>query len=197
VPAVRSPGTTTAGSAPPAISASNMESLTGETYTIGPRVSYRKLGRLVPVAQALAGGSHFSASSGGITGWGRRTCPVLAGGTRAVPPPVPLVSPPGSSTVSATGSVPFESRAACSRRPVPVLPSNRPNPRQPLRLPPPPTYSYRSPGVPPPSFSDAREQHLTKSAKATQAPPDGKGKTGGGKPSNAVKSRRSSVRSCP
>lgn len=56
------------------------ESLTGETYTVGPRFSYRKLDRLVPFAQALFGGSHFSASSGGITGGGGEFAFALGGG---------------------------------------------------------------------------------------------------------------------
>jgi hypothetical protein len=56
------------------------ESLTGETYTAGPRFSYRKLDRLVPFAQALFGGSHFSASSGGITGGGTEFTFSLGGG---------------------------------------------------------------------------------------------------------------------
>jgi outer membrane immunogenic protein len=56
------------------------ESLTGETYTFGPRFSYRKLPRLVPFAQALFGGSHFSASSGGITGGGNEFAFGLGGG---------------------------------------------------------------------------------------------------------------------
>lgn len=42
--------------------------LTGETYTFGPRLSYRKSDRVVPFAQALFGGSHFSASFSGISG---------------------------------------------------------------------------------------------------------------------------------
>lgn len=56
------------------------ESLTGETYMVGPRFSYRKLDRLVPFAQALFGGSHFSASSGGITGGGNQFAFCLGGG---------------------------------------------------------------------------------------------------------------------
>jgi len=56
------------------------ESLTGETYMAGPRFSYRKLDRLVPFAQALFGGSHFSASSGGITGGGNEFAFALGGG---------------------------------------------------------------------------------------------------------------------
>ena len=56
------------------------ESLTGETYTFGPRFSHRKLDRLVPFAQALFGGSHFSASSGGITGGGTEFSFGLGGG---------------------------------------------------------------------------------------------------------------------
>jgi hypothetical protein len=56
------------------------QSLTGETYTFGPRFSYRKLERLVPFAQALLGGSHFSQSSGGITGGGTEFSFALGGG---------------------------------------------------------------------------------------------------------------------
>jgi outer membrane immunogenic protein len=56
------------------------QSLTGETYTFGPRFSYRKLDRVVPFAQALFGGSHFSESSGGITGGGTQFTFALGGG---------------------------------------------------------------------------------------------------------------------
>lgn len=56
------------------------ESLTGETYTFGPRVTYRKLDRLTPFAEALFGGSHFSASSGGITGGGNEFAFSVGGG---------------------------------------------------------------------------------------------------------------------
>ena len=42
--------------------------LTLETYTGGPRFSYRKKGGFVPFAQALLGGSHASMVSGGFTG---------------------------------------------------------------------------------------------------------------------------------
>jgi hypothetical protein len=45
-------------------------SITGETYTFGPRLSFRKPGRLVPFAQALFGGSHFSIDTSGISGGG-------------------------------------------------------------------------------------------------------------------------------
>lgn len=54
--------------------------LTGETYTFGPRVSYRKAGRIAPFAQALFGGSHFSVSSGGISGGGTQFAFALGGG---------------------------------------------------------------------------------------------------------------------
>ena len=54
--------------------------ITGETYTAGPRFSYRKLNRIVPFAQALIGGSHFSASSGGISGGGSEFALGLGGG---------------------------------------------------------------------------------------------------------------------
>jgi len=57
------------------------ESLTGETYTFGPRFTYRNLDRIVPFAQALFGGSHFSASSGGITGGGTEFTFSLGGGS--------------------------------------------------------------------------------------------------------------------
>jgi hypothetical protein len=56
------------------------QSLTGEAYTFGPRFSYRKLPRVVPFAQALFGGSHFSESSGGITGGGTQFSFGLGGG---------------------------------------------------------------------------------------------------------------------
>lgn len=56
------------------------ESLTGETYTFGPRFSYRKLDRVVPFGQALFGGSHFSESTGGITGGGSQFTFALGGG---------------------------------------------------------------------------------------------------------------------
>jgi outer membrane immunogenic protein len=42
--------------------------LTSTTYTFGPRFSYRKLGRVVPFAQALFGGSNFSTSFNGVSG---------------------------------------------------------------------------------------------------------------------------------
>jgi hypothetical protein len=42
-------------------------SLTAETYTFGPRFSYRKWGRLVPFAQVLVGGLHASAVTTGFT----------------------------------------------------------------------------------------------------------------------------------
>jgi len=54
--------------------------ITGETYTFGPRFSYRKLDRLVPFGQALFGGSHFSTSTGGITGGGSQFTFALGGG---------------------------------------------------------------------------------------------------------------------
>jgi hypothetical protein len=56
------------------------QSFTGETYTFGPRFSYRKLDRIVPFAQALFGGSHFSTSTGGITGGGTQFTFALGGG---------------------------------------------------------------------------------------------------------------------
>ena len=56
------------------------QSFTGEAYTFGPRFSYRKLDRVVPFAQALFGGSHFSTSTGGITGGGNEFAFALGGG---------------------------------------------------------------------------------------------------------------------
>ena len=44
--------------------------LTSESYAIGPRFSYRRLGRLVPFAEALVGGTHFSGPVGGVSGGG-------------------------------------------------------------------------------------------------------------------------------
>lgn len=41
--------------------------LTDLSYTFGPRFSYRGMNRIVPFAQALFGGSHLSASSGGVS----------------------------------------------------------------------------------------------------------------------------------
>jgi hypothetical protein len=56
------------------------DTFSGETYTFGPRFSYRKLDRIVPFAQALFGGSHFSESTGGITGGGTQFTFALGGG---------------------------------------------------------------------------------------------------------------------
>jgi outer membrane immunogenic protein len=56
------------------------QDLTAETYIFGPRFSYRKLDRIVPFAQALFGGSHFSESSGGITGGGSQFTFAVGGG---------------------------------------------------------------------------------------------------------------------
>jgi|HubBroStandDraft_6_1064221.scaffolds.fasta_scaffold1060528_2 hypothetical protein len=42
-------------------------SLTAETYTLGPRFSYRQWGRFVPFAQILVGGQHASAVTTGFT----------------------------------------------------------------------------------------------------------------------------------
>lgn len=44
--------------------------LTGETFTFGPRFSYRRHKRFVPFAQALFGGAHFNANTGGVSGGG-------------------------------------------------------------------------------------------------------------------------------
>jgi len=62
------------------------EALTGETYMAGPRFTYRKFGRFVPFAQdlffqGLFGGSHFSQSTGGISGGGSQFTFALGGGT--------------------------------------------------------------------------------------------------------------------
>lgn len=43
------------------------QSLNIQTYTFGPRFSYRKNDRFVPFAQALFGGSHASGDIGGFT----------------------------------------------------------------------------------------------------------------------------------
>jgi hypothetical protein len=42
--------------------------LTGTMYMLGTRISYRKLGRLVPFIQALGGGSQTSSRVGGTSG---------------------------------------------------------------------------------------------------------------------------------
>lgn len=39
-----------------------------ETYAFGPRFSFRKLDRIVPFAEALFGGTHFSTAVGGVPG---------------------------------------------------------------------------------------------------------------------------------
>src|SRR5579864_3137137 len=57
------------------------QSFTGETYLAGPRFSYRKRSGFVPFAQALFGGSHFSTSTGGISGGGNEFAFALGGGT--------------------------------------------------------------------------------------------------------------------
>jgi len=64
------------------------ESLTGETYLVGPRLTDRKFGKVIPFAQdlffqALFGGSHFSQSTGGITGGGSQFTFALGGGADA------------------------------------------------------------------------------------------------------------------
>ncbi len=56
------------------------QTLSGETYLAGPRFSYRKLDNVTPYAQALFGGSHFSESTGGITGGGSQFTFALGGG---------------------------------------------------------------------------------------------------------------------
>lgn len=42
--------------------------LVGETYTFGPRFSYRKWNRLRPFAQAVIGGGHANSTNGGFLG---------------------------------------------------------------------------------------------------------------------------------
>jgi len=61
------------------------ENLTGETYLVGPRFTYRKFEKFVPFAQdlffqSLFGGSHFSRSTGGITGGGSQFTFAFGGG---------------------------------------------------------------------------------------------------------------------
>lgn len=56
------------------------QSFTGETYMVGPRFYYRRLNKPTLFAQALFGGSHFSASTGGITGGGSEFAFGLGGG---------------------------------------------------------------------------------------------------------------------
>lgn len=47
---------------------SGASSLTAETYTFGPRFSYRHWGRLVPYGQVLFGGLHASVADSAFTG---------------------------------------------------------------------------------------------------------------------------------
>ena len=56
------------------------ESLTGETLTLGPRLSYRRIHWVQPFAEGLAGGSHFNMNSGGITGGGSKFTPAAGAG---------------------------------------------------------------------------------------------------------------------
>lgn len=42
--------------------------LIGETYTVGPRFSYRKWNRLTPFAQAVIGRAHANSTNGGFLG---------------------------------------------------------------------------------------------------------------------------------
>jgi hypothetical protein len=42
--------------------------LIGETYTGGPRFSYRKWNRLIPYAEGLIGGAHANTTNGGFLG---------------------------------------------------------------------------------------------------------------------------------
>jgi len=56
------------------------ESLTGEMFTLGPRLSYRRFHWVQPFAEGLAGGSHFNMNSGGITGGGAKFTPAAGAG---------------------------------------------------------------------------------------------------------------------
>src|SRR5215469_7640209 len=61
------------------------ENITGETYMLGPRLTYRKVEKFVPFAQdlffqSLLGGSHFSRPTGGITGGGSQFTFALGAG---------------------------------------------------------------------------------------------------------------------
>ena len=57
------------------------QSFSGELYTFGPRFYLRKPGsRFVPFGQVLFGGSHFSTSTGGISGGGTQFAFGLGGG---------------------------------------------------------------------------------------------------------------------
>jgi len=56
------------------------ESLTGETFTLGPRLSLRRSHWVQPFAEGLAGGSHFNMNSGGITGGGAKFTPGAGAG---------------------------------------------------------------------------------------------------------------------
>jgi hypothetical protein len=56
------------------------QTFSGETYTFGPRFSYRKMDRIVPFVQALFGGSHFSTSTSGITGGQNQITFAIGGG---------------------------------------------------------------------------------------------------------------------
>lgn len=42
--------------------------LIGETYTFGPRFSFRKWNRLIPFAQFVVGGAHANSTNGGFLG---------------------------------------------------------------------------------------------------------------------------------
>jgi hypothetical protein len=56
------------------------ESITGETYMFGPRVSLRKRPWMTPFVQALFGGSHFSEFTGGLSGVGNQFAFLVGGG---------------------------------------------------------------------------------------------------------------------
>jgi hypothetical protein len=63
------------------------QSLTGETFTFGPRFTYRRFPRLEPFAEGLIGGSHFNANSGGISGGGVELAFALGAGFGRCPRP--------------------------------------------------------------------------------------------------------------
>lgn len=50
------------------VTSGSLTGLTGETYTFGPRFSYRRWERFTPFAQVLLGGGHASSAQSGFTG---------------------------------------------------------------------------------------------------------------------------------